>query len=135
MQERNMRFGDYIKRKRISDPREITLSDMSKKLGISLSLLSDIENNRRKPFDAEKIEIFASYLEITDGAEKAKLYDLAARDRREVPWDIEDIMMYEEIGNMARFALRESKAGNASEADWKQFIRAIEEKKQRKRQE
>ena len=128
MHEKNMRFGDFIKRKRLDDPREITLNDMSKRLGISLSLLSDIENNRRKPFDADKIEAFTAYLTLSD-EDKAKLYDLAGRDRGEIPSDIEDIMMYEEIGKMARFALRESKAGNVTEEDWKKFIRDIEAKK------
>ena len=129
MKEQHMRFGDYIKRKRLSDQREITLSDMSKQLGISLSFLSDIENNRRKPFDAEKIEAFAAYLELSN-IEKAKLYDLAGRERGAVPSDIEDIMMYEEIGNMARFALRESVAGNITEEDWKRFIREAEQRKE-----
>ena len=128
MQERNMRFGDFIKQRRLSDPNELTLKDMSEKLGISLSFLSDIENNRRKPFDKEKIEKFASVLGLSD-EDKAKMYDLAARDRREVPSDIEDIMMYDKIGDMARLALRESNAGVIDEDDWKRFIREIEKKK------
>jgi hypothetical protein len=51
------------------------------------------------------------------------MFDLAARDRREVPSDIEDIMMYGEIGEMARLALRKSNAGEINEEDWKRFIR------------
>ena len=128
MREKNMRFGDFIKQKRLNDPRELTLKDMSERLGISLSFLSDIENNRRKPFDQDKIEIFAAELGLSD-EDKAKLYDLAARDRREVPSDIEDIMMYDKIGDMARFALRQSNAGVIDEEDWKTFIRDIEKKK------
>lgn len=96
-------------------------------LGISLSFLSDVENNRRKPFDKEKIELFAEKLGLTVD-EKALMYDLAARDRGEVPSDIEDIMMYGEIGDMARLALRQSNAGKISEDDWKQFIRDMERK-------
>lgn len=122
MREQFMRFGDFIKHKRLSDPRELTLKDMSERLGISLSFLSDIENNRRKPFDKSKIEKFAQVLNLSD-EDKAKMYDLAARDRREVPSDIEDIMMYSEIGNMARLALRQSKAGILDEEDWKKLIR------------
>jgi len=129
LQEKNMRFGDYIKKKRLDDPRELTLSDMSKALVISISFLSDIEHRRRRPFDAAKIEAFAAFLGLSD-EEKAWMYDLASRENGEIPSDIEDIMMYEEIGSMARFALRESKAGNATEEDWKQFIRVIEERKQ-----
>lgn len=128
MREKNMRFGDFIKQKRLNDPRELTLKDMSERLGISLSFLSDIENNRRKPFDQDKIEIFAAELGLSD-EDKAKMYDLAARDRREVPSDIEDIMMYDKIGDMARFALRQSNAGVIDEDDWKTFIRDIEKKK------
>ena len=128
MREKNMRFGDFIKHKRLNDPRELTLKDMSERLGISLSFLSDIENNRRKPFDKDKIEKFAQVLNLSD-EDKAKMYDLAARDRREVPSDIEDIMMYSEIGDMARLALRQSNAGVIDEEDWKKFIREIEKKK------
>ena len=128
MREKNMRFGDFIKQKRLNDPRELTLKDMSERLGISLSFLSDIENNRRKPFDQDKIEIFAAELGLSD-EDKAKMYDLAARDRREAPSDIEDIMMYDKIGDMARFALRQSNAGVIDEEDWKTFIRDIEKKK------
>jgi transcriptional regulator with XRE-family HTH domain len=123
-----IRFGDFIKQKRIEDPRELTLKDMSERLGISLSFLSDIENNRRKPFDKGKMEKFAQELNLSD-EDKARMYDLAAWDRREVPSDIEDIMMYSEIGNMARLALRQSNAGVIDEEDWKTFIRDIEKKK------
>ncbi|GHU58795.1 hypothetical protein AGMMS49975_25690 [Clostridia bacterium] len=42
--------------------------------------------------------------------------------------------MYESIGDMARFALRQSKAGNATEDDWKRFLRQIEENKANKEQ-
>ena len=128
LREQHMRFGDFIKQKRLNDPRELTLKDMSEKLGISLSFLSDIENNRRKPFDKDKIEKFAAELNLS-AEDKARMYDLAARDRREVPSDIEDIMMYSEIGDMARLALRQSNAGIIDEEDWKTFIREIEKSK------
>lgn len=127
MKEKYIRFGDFIKRKRQEHPGELTLKEVSKMLGISLSFLSDVENNRRKPFDKEKIELFAEKLGLTVD-EKALMYDLAARDRGEVPSDIEDIMMYGEIGDMARLALRQSNAGKISEDDWKQFIRDMERK-------
>lgn len=82
-----MRFGDYIKKKRMYDPREITLSQMSKQLGISLSYLSDIENKRKRPFEAEKIEIFADFLGLSED-ERTRMYDLASRENGEVPSDI-----------------------------------------------
>jgi len=130
IQEKNMRFGDYIRKKRLDDPRGLTLSDMSKALGISLSFLSDIEHKRRKAFSPDQIELFSDFLDLSD-EERAWMYDLASRENREVPSDIEDIMMYEEAGSMARFALRQTKAGYVTEEDWKQFIRKIEERKKK----
>ena len=131
MQIKRVRFGDFIKKKRMDDPRELTLSDVSKQLGISISFLSDIENRRRRPFDPEKIEMFAAFICLSE-EERALMYDLASHENHEVPSDIEDIFMYNEVGDMARFALRQSKAGNATEEDWKEFIRKIEDKKARR---
>jgi transcriptional regulator with XRE-family HTH domain len=96
-----MRFGDFIRYKRIHDKRELTLKDVADKLGFSLSLLSDIEQGRRKPFNSEKIDLFCKYLELSN-EDRNLMYDLAARDRKEIPSDLEDIMRYSEIGNMAR---------------------------------
>ena len=131
MHEKRMRFGDFIKKKRMNDPRELTLSDVAKELGISVSFLSDIENRRRRPFDPEKLEIFAGFLNLTE-EETARMYDLASYENGEVPYDIEDTFMYEEVGSMARFALRQTKAGNATEEDWKRFIREIEANRKRR---
>ena len=118
----------------MSDPRELTLSDVAKELGISVSFLSDIEHRRRRPFDPEKLEIFAEFLNLTE-EETARMYDLASYENGEVPYDIEDTLMYDEVGNMARFALRQTKAGNATEEDWKRFIREIEANRKRRENE
>jgi transcriptional regulator with XRE-family HTH domain len=126
-----IRFGDYVKNKRHGDFRELTLKDVSEMLGISLTLLSDIESNRRKPFDSERIEIFAQELHLSE-EEKTIMYDLAGKAKKEIPHDIEEIMMEGEIGKMARFALRQSNAGVIDEEDWKKFIRSIEKKGGRK---
>ena len=42
MREEHMDFGQFIRSKRLKDSRELTLRDISKELGISLSMLSDI---------------------------------------------------------------------------------------------
>ena len=124
-------MGEFTKKKRLSDPREIRQSDVSRELDISVSLYGEIENRRRRPFDFDKIEKFAEYLNLTED-DKARMYDLASYENREVPSDIEDIFMYEEVGELARFALRQSKAGNITEEDWKRFIRESEENKRRR---
>lgn len=125
---KNMRFGEYIKWKRMSDPRELTLKDVSAALGLSLSMLSDIEQGRRKAFDDEKIIKFCEFLKLGED-ELFTLRDLSAKDKGEIPADIEDTMMYSEIGDMARHALRLANAGYGDEEDWKKFIRQLEKKK------
>ncbi len=127
MLEKNMRFGEFIKHKRLKDPREITLKDVAAELDMSLSMLSDIEQGRRKPFDDEKIDKFCAYLKLTED-DKALMHDLAANERRGIPSDIGDIMMHSEIGDLARHALRLSNKGILDENDWRELIRKAEEK-------
>ena len=131
MKERYMRFGEFIKAKRLADCRELTQKDVAAKLGISLTLLSDIEKGRRKPFDSAKIELFCDFLGLSD-EDRSRMYDLAARETGEVPSDIDDTFMYTDIGDLARRALRLSNAGVIEEDDWREFIRQIEEKKRGK---
>ena len=130
MKEKNMRFGEYIRKKRLDDSRELTMQNVADHLGISLSYMSAIENRRKPPFGGDKLEQLAQYLNLSD-EETALMFDLAGRETREVPYDIEDTFMYEEIGEMARYALRQSKAGFIKEADWKTFIRQMEAKKKK----
>lgn len=133
MKDVNMTFGQFIRSKRLQSRRELTLREMGEQLGISLTMYSEIEQGRKNPgefFDYEKV---ASLLELTD-EEKALMYDLAARKKRTVPSDIEDVMMYSESGSLARMALRMTNAGIAKEEDWKEFIRQLERKKQEEEQ-
>ena len=128
MREKRIRFGDFIRHKRLNDPRELRQSDVAKELGISHTFLSEIERRCRRPFDSEKIEKFADFFDLSE-EDRAKMYDLASHENREVPSDIEDVFMYEEVGDMARLALRQFKAGNLEEEDWKQLIRKAEANK------
>ena len=128
MKKENMRFGTYLKTLRTE--REITLKTMSENLGISLSFLSDVEQNRRKPFDSDKLGKIVTYMQLDEDA-KALLYDLAAKEKGTIPDDIDDIMMHTEVGDMARHALRLTNAGVIDEADWKKFIREVERHKER----
>lgn len=124
-----MRFGEFIKSKRQADDRELTLKDVATALNISLSMLSDIEQGRRKPFDSEKIRIFCKYMNLNE-REMELMYDLAAKENRKIPDDIEDTMMYTSSGEKARRALRLTNAGIADESDWEEFIRSLEKKKE-----
>ena len=131
MKEQYMRFGQFIKSKRLADRRELTQKDVADRLGISLTLLSDIEKGRRKPFDSAKIEAFCKFLDLSD-EDRSRMYDLAARETGEVPADIDETLMYTDSGEIARRILRLTNAGVVGEDDWREFIRQIEEKKRGK---
>ena len=130
MKEENMTFAQFIRRKRLESPEDLTLKDVAEKLGISLTMYSDIEKGRRVPSDTFDYEMLANLFQL-DAREKALLYDLAARRKRIVPTDIEDTLMYSEAGNLARIALRMTNDGTANEEDWKRFIRELEKKRRR----
>jgi len=83
---------------------------------------------RHTPFDGDRLGELAKYLNLSED-ETALMFDLAGRENRAVPYDIQDTFMYEEVGDLARYALRQSKAGHIKEADWKAFIRAAESKR------
>ncbi len=119
-------FGDFIKEKRMSVTPKITLKNMAAKMEMSLTLLSDIENGRKNPFDSQKIEKFCEILELSD-ADKIRMYDLAAREKNAVPEDITEKIMYTDIGDLAREALRKSKDGANTVEAWKRLIQDLGE--------
>lgn len=124
MNEKNMRYGQFLRSKRVSDSRELTLKDIAEELGVSVSFVSDVEQGRRKPYDEPKTQKLIEFLHLSE-EDVALMYDLVARENSRIPRDLDDIMMYSEAGEMARFALRMTKKGLVNEDDWRQFIRYI----------
>ena len=130
MRQENMRFGTFIRQKRINDSRGLTLKDVAAELNLSLSYLSDIEQNRRSPLDSNQIERLCAFLNLNED-DKHTMFDLAAKETSKIPSDIEDVMMYTEEGSNARRALRMTNAGYATNDDWKRFIQELEAKKKK----
>ena len=128
MKEQNMHFGEYIKMKRRKDPRELTITHVAEYIGVSRGYLCDVENLRKAPFDGEKMELLAKCLNLTE-EETALMYDLASRYNRNVPHDLMDTFLHEEVGELARVAMRLSKGVDKPEAQWKQLIRELEAQK------
>lgn len=120
------RFGDRIKEIRLSTTPKTTLKQLSGELGINMTMLSDIENNRKNPFSQELMEKFAEYFDLNADV-LAELYDLAAAEKNATPMDITEKIMFTEVGDYARMALRMSEEENTE--DWKEFIRQLERKK------
>jgi len=128
MNEKYLRFGKYIRKKRLADPRELTMKDVGDHLGFTQQYMSLIENGNKKPFDGEVLEKLAAFLNLTD-EETALMYDIASRETRDVPYDIEDTLLYEDVGDLIRYAARQTKAGFIKEEDWKKFIREQEKER------
>jgi len=131
MKEKHMRFGDFTRKKRLAAPQERTMQDVADHLGISLSYVSAVESCNKRPFDGERLERLAKYYDLSE-EDTALMFDIAGRENNEVPYDIEDIFLYEEIGELVRYALRLSKSGTILEEDWKKFIRTMEDRQELK---
>ena len=128
MKEKHMSFGEYIKKKRLADPRNLTLHDIANHLGISISYASAVENRTKHPFEGEMLKRLAEFLNLSD-EEIALMYDIAGREMHGVPYDIEDTFAHETIGELARYAIRLSQKGVIREEDWKVFISQMEERR------
>jgi len=133
MNDKRIRFGDFIRKKRLADPRELSMNDVAEHLGVSQAFVSMVENRYKRPFNVEMLEKLADFLNFTD-EDRALMYDLASRENGEVPYDIEETLMYDEVGELARYALRQSKKGVFKEEDWKTFIRETEAKKKKQQE-
>lgn len=86
-----MRYGQFLRAKRISDSRELTLKDIAAELGVSVSFVSDVEQGRRKPYDEEKTEKLIEFLRFSE-EDIALMYDLAARENSRIPRDLDDMV-------------------------------------------
>ena len=64
MKEENMTFAQFIRRKRLESPEELTLKGVAEKLGISLTMYSDIEKGRRVPSDTFDYEMLAKLFHL-----------------------------------------------------------------------
>ena len=133
MNNKRGRFGGYIKAKRLADPRGLSIKEVAEHLGIARSYMSMVEGNIKKPLDNEKLKKLAEFLHFTE-EETEMMYDLASREKNEVPHDLEETFNNDEVGNLARYALRQSKKGIFEEEDWKRFIRETEAKKKQEEQ-
>lgn len=115
-------FGEYIMNKR--KDMKMTLRGFAKKLGVSPSYVSDIENGNREPNGSELLDSLVRALEL-DEIEAEKMYDLAAAQRNEIA---QDVSRYVNENNMAKVALRTARSYGATDEDWKRFIDEVKGK-------
>ncbi|MDL2324613.1 helix-turn-helix domain-containing protein [Ruminococcaceae bacterium OttesenSCG-928-A16] len=116
-------FGEFITVKR--EGKDFTLREMARILEVSAPYLSDVEKDRRNPFDFDRLEKLASVLEL-DAGEKDYMFDLAGKGRKTVAPDLPEYIMERDYVSAA---LRTARDLDAGEEEWMRFV---EELKQRK---
>lgn len=116
-------FGDFLYQKRIEN--KITMRQMADELGVSPVFISDIEKDRRNPFDVNRLRQLVPFLNLTD-EERDLMYDLAGKKRNEVAPDLHDYITENDYVSAALRTCRDLEVG---EEEW---ARMVEELKQRK---
>ena len=118
-----LNFGEFIAKKR--EDKQITLREMARRLEVSAPFLSDVEKDRRNPFDSDRLEKVAGILEM-DKQEVELMYDLAGKRRNSVAPDLPDYIMERDYVSAA---LRTARDLDASEKEWLQFVEELKKRK------
>jgi len=116
-------FGEFISQKRIE--KKITLRKMADMLGVSAPFLTDVEKDRRNPFDMEKLTQLAHILDLTT-EENDLMLNLAGKKRNAVAPDLPEYIMERDYVSAA---LRTARDLDAGEEEWKQFIEELKKRK------
>jgi len=116
-------FGDFISKKRVE--RKITLRKMADMLGVSAPFLTDVEKDRRNPFDMEKLNALAGLLGLTQD-ETDTMLDLAGKKRNAVAPDLPEYIMERDYVSAA---LRTARDLDAGEEEWNKFVEELRKRK------
>lgn len=116
-------FGEMISSKRVE--MQITLRRMADMLGVSAPFLTDVEKDRRNPFDMEKLTQLAEILHLTP-EENAQMLDLAGKKRNAVAPDLPEYIIERDYVSAA---LRTARDLDAGEDEWKQFVEELRKRK------
>lgn len=85
-------FGKYLRS--VRKAKGISIRQLAKEVDKTPTYLSDIENGHNKPPEKELLETIIQKLNLDDSPKvKATLFDLAARERKDIPADIKDYVM------------------------------------------
>ena len=116
-------FGEFISKKRVE--KKITLRKMADMLGVSAPFLTDVEKDRRNPFDMEKLTQLAQILNLSK-EENAQMLDLAGKKRNAVAPDLPEYIMERDYVSAA---LRTARDLDAGEEEWIRFVEELRKRK------
>lgn len=116
-------FGHFLSEKRLE--KKITMREMAKQLGCSAPFLSDVEKDRRNPFETEKLALLAEILSLSS-EDKATMYDLAGKKRNTIAPDLPEYICKNDYVSAA---LRVARDMEADERDWLRFVEELKNRK------
>lgn len=116
-------FGEFINKKRVE--KKITLRKMADMLGVSAPFLTDVEKDRRNPFDMEKLTQLAKILNLSK-EENAQMLNLAGKKRNAVAPDLPEYIMERDYVSAA---LRTARDLDAGEEEWNRFVEELRKRK------
>lgn len=116
-------FGEFISKKRVE--KQITLRKMADMLGVSAPFLTDVEKDRRNPFDMEKLTQLAQILGLTPD-ENETMYNLAGKKRNAVAPDLPEYIIERDYVSAA---LRTARDLDAGEEEWMGFVEDLKKRK------
>lgn len=116
-------FGEFITEKRKEN--HITLRGLADELGVSAPFLSDVEKDRRNPFDMDKLTMLTDLLKLSQ-EEKDLMMDLAGKKRNSVAPDLPEYIMERDYVSAA---LRTARDLDAGEEEWQRFVQELRNRK------
>lgn len=114
-------FGKYLRS--VRKAKGISIRQLAKEVDKTPTYLSDIENGHNKPPEKELLDTIIQKLNLDEFPKvKATLFDLAARERNDIPADVKDYIMSNQI---LLKIIRTAKDRPDSEQIWSNIIKTI----------
>lgn len=91
----NAEFGQYLRS--VRQAKKISIRQLAKAVSKTPTYISDIEKGNNKPPERELLDKIIAELHLEEFPDiRNKLYDLAAKERKDVPADIKEYLMENE---------------------------------------
>lgn len=91
----NAEFGQYLRS--VRQAKKISIRQLAKEVSKTPTYISDIEKGNNKPPERELLDRIIAELHLEEFPDiRNKLYDLAAKERKDVPADIKEYLMENE---------------------------------------
>ena len=95
LEPENAEFGQYLRS--VRQAKKISIRQLAKAVSKTPTYISDIEKGNNKPPERELLDRIIATLRLEEFPDiKNRLYDLAARERKDVPADIKEYLMENE---------------------------------------